>query len=74
MAFFISGYAEKHCRSDGTWFRRFNRRDGVEEEWTDFTNCNNAQQLKEKELWHVAFYTVSIAGLVPAIALFFSYK
>jgi hypothetical protein len=43
-------------------------------EYTDYTTCSVLSAMLAQEKVHLAMYAVSIAALLPALAIFFSYK
>lgn len=61
--------ASRSCLVNGTWEKNeFGR------EWSDYTPCSGLKAIKTKFYVQVGAHAVSILGLLPAIAIFMSYK
>ncbi|XP_045024611.1 calcitonin gene-related peptide type 1 receptor-like [Daphnia magna] len=67
-----SRYAEKVCTSDGTWYRRGDV--GSATEKTNYSPCSPVGTLRQRTNVHLIAYAVSVAMLLPALLVFYSYK
>ncbi|XP_018015172.1 calcitonin gene-related peptide type 1 receptor [Hyalella azteca] len=65
--------AQKECLADGRWFRHISNN-----EWTNYTDCDYkkivAENIKLRMRWHIAVCSLSVAALLPALIIFFSYR
>ncbi|XP_071451883.1 calcitonin gene-related peptide type 1 receptor-like [Hetaerina americana] len=64
-------FALKSCSAVGRWSRQGN---GTGEEWTDYTPCAAVAPMRKRVLVSVSAYALTIAALVPALLVFFSYR
>ncbi|EFX69925.1 GPCR-like protein, family B [Daphnia pulex] len=64
--------AEKVCTFDGTWYRRGET--GASTEKTNYSPCSPVGTFKQRAHVHLYAYAVSVATLLPAIFIFYSYK
>ncbi|KAK4309712.1 hypothetical protein Pmani_018642 [Petrolisthes manimaculis] len=60
--------ATKQCEGWGLWYRKKGR------EWSDYGSCGVQENIKLRLYVHIAAYSVSVAALLPALCIFFSYK
>lgn len=60
------------CTSDGTWYRRGDS--GSATEKTNYSPCSPVVTLRQRTNVHLIAYTVSVAMLIPALFVFYSYK
>ena len=65
----FTGYATKDCTENGTWY--VNEK-GLE--WSNYSTCGEVEAMKTRVYVHLVSYAISIALLLPAIAILFSYK